>query len=160
MIRTVKEGKHRFTPPMWGLHIGKSITRTVEFDYSCTYLLPEQDQNDWNKLIGKSDLLGPHHTSFRFAWRYNECLNLIDIAAYWYFKGKRSHFKLGELEFNRKYEFTIKEGFNGSRNSVFWYINGQDHFVLPFDFPLIGWKLGPYFGGNNPAPHEMKILIK
>lgn len=154
----VQRGKHRFTPPVWGLHIGKSMTRTIVFDKSCRYDIGAE-QDDWNKLFGKCGLSGPHRNSFRFAWRYNKKLDLIDIAAYWYINGKRSFYKLGELDFNRSYEFRIVEQFMGSRNGVYWYINGQDHFVLPAKLPYIGWKLGPYFGGNRPAPKQMKIEI-
>lgn len=160
MIRKVHKGFHRFTPTMWGLHIGKSITRTIIFDKSCAYKLAGADQDDWNKLFGKSCLLGPHKTSFRFAWRYNRELDLIDVAAYWYTNGHRRILKLGELEIGTRYEFSIKEQFMGSRNGVYWYINGQDHFVIPWNMPLIGWKLGPYFGGNMPAPRNMKIVVK
>ncbi len=141
---------------MWGLNFGRGISRKVVFDPSCVYDLVSNDRDDWNKLFGVCSLRGPHHTSYRFGWRYNAKTDLIELAAYWYQRGVRGWFKLGEVSHSRPYNMQIKRKNKG----VEWVINGQRGFALGGELPLIGWKLGPYFGGNNPAPKNMQIEIR
>lgn len=148
----VRPGKHRFTPPMWGPAIG-GISRWISFDASCRYDLGGPDQQDWNKLIGVCGWRGPHYNSYRFAWRYNQRIDLIELSAYVYIKGKRHIYLLGQVSIDLPMNYEIRQH-NGMIQFV---INGNLSVQLPGRIPYIGWKLGPYFGGNNPAPHQMKI---
>lgn len=150
----VQQGKHRFTPPMWGLHIG-GISRRISFDPSCRYDLNGADQMDWNKLIGVCGWRGPHHNSYRFAWRYNQRIDLIELAAYVYSNGKRHIYPLGQVSIDLPMNYEIRQ----CKGIVQFVINGNMPVQLRGKIPYIGWKLGPYFGGNNPAPKQMKIEI-
>lgn len=155
MIYSVKKYDHYFTPKIWGLKFGRGIKRTVKFDKSCVYTLPNFEQSDWNKLFGISYLIGVHRHSYRFGWRYNPLTGFIELSAYCYQGGVRSYQELGEVSFDRLYTLEIEQ----KGNKVVFLVNGQIHAVLVGKLPLIGWKLGPYFGGNFPAPHKMKIEI-
>lgn len=171
MIRSVKKGKFRFTPPGWGLHLGMKMQRKVMFYPSCKY-----DQgDDWNKLYGKAPItlrsIGelfirilkwikpswfkwlkvPHHKeSHRIAWR---CLNdEIQIAAYWYKNGVRHHYKFSvarTLESQNSY-------IEGRKGKVYFY-HHNSMYVIPGKWPWFGYKLSTVFGGNDPATHNMQI---
>lgn len=153
MIRTVRKYDHWFTPKMWGFNFGRRIKRTVKFDKSCVYTFLNEDQLDWNKLFGVSYLTGVHRHSYRFGWRYNPLTNLIELSAYYYQNGIRQVKELGEVGFDREYELIIEQ----KKDKVIFVVNGQIEAILTGKLPLIGWKLGPYFGGNRPAPKQMKL---
>lgn len=154
MNRIVKKYDHRFTPPMWGLKLGRGISRKVRFHKSCNYILPYPDQEDWSKLFGVAYLSGVHQHSYRFGWRYKG--GFIQIAAYVYQGGARHVFPIGEVMVERDYDFEIRQ----NNNLVEFIVNGNIGTQIIGKLPLIGWKCGPYFGGNYPAPHKMQIIIK
>jgi hypothetical protein len=141
---TIKKGKHS---PFWRfprLYIKpKGIRIYVIFTESCKYTLNSEDQLDWNKMAGFSR--GKHHTdSLRLVWRWNPSIQKIEVGEYRYKNGERISSVIKTVDLYTTYKFTLMlhEG----------------------NYPWWGYKLFPYFGGNNPAPHDihfqylMKIL--
>ncbi len=153
----IKKGKHSS-----GLHFGPFFTNKIsfsaEFSESCIYNLGNSDQFDINKLIGFSN--GFHHkNSARIGWRAKG--EQIEIVTYCYVDGVRIREEImGLVAPGEKFFCVIKEigdlwvlQFQSlSHFSKFYVKRGKQTFW--------GYKLYPYFGGNNVAPHNMEIKIQ
>lgn len=130
----------------------------VRFDSTCIYTTQNpKNQGDINKLYGFSDNSSAHHDySARFGWRWNK--NEQSLQAYIYNDGKRSFTDLGIIEIGKEYKCSIA-------------VEG-DHYIFKVDDKLtavprastssiaVGYKLFPYFGGDEVAPHDINIYIK
>jgi hypothetical protein len=165
MTLRIHKGNHRATGWLWRLRLWigkKTIRKQVIFDFSCKYELPGNDQYDTNKLFGIGYLWSHHKDSARVGWRWDIDLNRFIISAYCYINGDRQIHELGEVLANKPYviEIAITDSMYifkiTKENSA--TVGGAiiDHYHRKkFSFPL-----GLYFGGNKPAPHDMKIQIK
>lgn len=135
-----------------------SLNFTVIFDSSAIYTSQDpQNQADINKLYGFSDNNANHHLfSARFGWRwYNHSLELL---AYIYNDGKRSWRKLDHVTIGKPVTCSIKV----SGSHYIFAVNGKKT-ILPRKSKTTkaaGYLLYPYFGGNESAPHEIRIWIK
>lgn len=148
----IRKGKHRpLTIP--GLVLSRSISRTVTFTPSCRYDIGE-DQKDWNKLFGVGFFPHHHKKSYRFAWRYDPEYDVIQIGAYWYIDGERRASVIDVVGINKPVKLMLD--YDG--DVALWRVNGNVCWAILGDWPCIGYKLGPYFGGNQTAPHD--IIIK
>lgn len=160
MVYTIKKGKHRACPPMIGLFYDKKVmSRRVTFDRSCAYTLPGEDQEDINKLFGIGYFPSHHTDSARFGWRYNPSTDKIEILAYCYVNSERLIYPLASFDFNK--EYTLELQINDDTYSFYVQTNfAKFGFAIPKTHKKVfGFPLGLYFGGNNPAPHKMKIKI-
>lgn len=122
---------------------------------SCIYTINGEDQCDINKLFGLSDSNDHSEHSARFGWRYYN--DRIEIVSYVRRNGNFYYEYMGSVnpnEVNRykieildtKYRFTFNDKvFDMDRTSNF--IGSR-------------YRLYPYFGGNNVAPHDIFIKIK
>lgn len=180
MILEVKKGSHRFRPSWPRLVFRKHMSYTVTFLPSCRYDIGA-DQGDWNKLFGVGKLSWraflelfihlakwikpnwfdwlkvPHHKeSYRTVWRYNIDLGKIEVGAYWYDDGIRHVEIIGSCRINELIELGLLE----ILEMIHWKVNGFSRVITPGKWPSIGYKLGAYFGGNRPAPHDIKIEMK
>ncbi|HTN47099.1 MAG TPA: hypothetical protein VL098_12180 [Flavipsychrobacter sp.] len=128
------------------------------FDSSCIYTTVDPvNQEDINKLYGFSDCNTLHHAnSARFGWNWMN--GKMHIHAYYYADSVREFKELGTVALNKeiicsiellpeKYVFTL----NGKKDTV------QRHCS---DTVASGIKLLPYFGGDEPAPKDVRIKIK
>jgi len=135
-----------------------SLTFKAVFDSSCIYTSQNPDnQADINKLYGFSDCSTLHHAnSARFGWNWMN--GQMHIHAYCYVDSVRQYKELGTVELNKeisckievlpeKYIFTL----NGKQDTMQRYCS---------DTIAYGVKLFPYFGGDEPAPHDLRIKIK
>lgn len=165
MTFTHPKGKHRAGPiywlRWWPLLIGRrSISRKVRFYFTAKYDHPGiYDDEDVNKLFGIS-FLRPHRNSARYGWRYDPMLEKVILSAYCYINGERHIIDLCRAYFNKNYECEI--------------IITDSHYLfrVTYDYEIVaeqmiskghnkklGWLLGPYFGGNNPAPHTFTFQL-
>jgi len=131
----------------------------VHFDNSAIYTLPDVDQHDINKLTGFSDNRS-HHQRFsaRFGWRYSD--NALRLFAYVYNNSNWIEQELSEIEINQTYTCGIKVK---GDYYIFYIEELQIEVMMPRAATTdnaIGYKLYPYFGGNNVAPHDIKIWLK
>lgn len=157
---TIKKGRHRARPLRLGIYFNKKrIAFKVMFDSSCKYDIGE-DQEDCNKLFGIGYFPNHHKESARFGWRYNENTNLIELLSYCYVDGKRVIEYITSIQFNRwvLLSLSIEKG---------RYIFGakKDEFETSFQTnhyhnKKIGYRLNPFFGGNQTAVHDTKIEMK
>jgi hypothetical protein len=160
----VKKGAHYFWPRMIGILIGNTIERLVEFNRTNSYQFASEDQLDVNKLFGIGYPWSHHKNSARWGWNYNPENNRIRLYAYCYNRGIRSIDYVCDVPknvfialkidvFENKYVFTAMDGTNR------WRVLGEAS-VLHSHEKKIKYILGCYFGGNNPSPHDMNIIIK
>ncbi|MFC5412020.1 hypothetical protein ACFPMF_22035 [Larkinella bovis] len=135
-----------------------SLSFNVTFDNSAIYTSKlAENQNDINKLYGFSDCNTHHQTaSARFGWNWRD--DSLRIYAYCYRNGERFSQELGTAELNQpanyklsivgdKYVFTFK-----GQETTFarGCPNGQN---------TNRYRLFPYFGGDEVAPHTITITI-
>lgn len=136
----------------------KAFSFRAIFDSSAIYatVLPE-NQDDINKLYGFSDSMTHHHrNSARFGW--NWAGNALHIHAYTYEHGMRRSKELGTVPLHQAidYRIAVEPGIyrftvNGHTDTM---TRGSD------DTLARGYKLLPYFGGDEPAPHDIVIRIR
>ena len=133
----IRKGKHnvkRFPKILWNI---RAINLCFRFDSSAIYKTQNPlNQNDWNKLFGFSRGYH-HHNSIRLAWRWNPKIEKIELAKYMYKKGSRSYEIIGATDINQSK--TVKLEFNEG-------------------IPLC-YLLYPFFGGDETAPHDIRIEI-
>ena len=155
---TIKTGSHEVENNVNSLYSSNSMRFQAIFDSSCIYktVIPE-NQNDINKLMGFSDCSSPHQSnSARFGWNWRE--NALRIYAYIYVDGARQEKELGTVQLEKTSTFSLKT--NG--NTYVFTLNGQET-VMPRHCSAgtgIAYKLLPYFGGDEPAPKDIKIKIR
>jgi hypothetical protein len=112
---------------------------------------------DINKLIGFSDC-NTHHqvNSARFGWNWME--GKLHLYAYCYNNGERSYKTLTTVPLGASQHLKM---YLADNNYIF-QVNGKND-TMPRSCSsntIAGYKLLPYFGGDEPAPHTVKIRIK
>jgi hypothetical protein len=155
MIYTICKGQHyTINRSLSSIHLGtRSMIRVVRFTDSCLYQLTDPScVDDINKLFGFS--YGRHQSnSVRFGWRCKA--GNLALFAYCKKDGKTIVKKVIDVKPNLFYTCEIYVGMGYVRFTV----NDKDVFVTIDYNPSIGYSLLPYFGGNCPAPTDVKIMI-
>ncbi len=130
----------------------------VKFDSSAIYqTVDPTNQKDINKLYGFSDNNAPHHQfSARFGWRWLN--NALHIFAYTYNNSVLDLKEIGTVVLGAENDYSIKVA---GENYIFT-LNGV---VLNMarastTTKADGYQLFPYFGGDENAPHDIRIWIK
>jgi len=156
-VYKIKEGQHRSSVCIKTLAHHTLMFEAI-FDGSAVYTTSDPvNQHDINKLYGFSECNQRHHkNSARFGWRW---LNgNLEIHAYVYNDGERSSQFITNVSLNKSYKYSIE-----------MY---DDYYVFRVDNESIKmtrtnncdtglfYMLFPYFGGDEKAPHEIKIQIR
>jgi hypothetical protein len=167
MIFRIPAGRHRARPLRFGIWWNKkSFTWNVQFTDSCRYDLKSNDQYDMNKLCGVGFIPGFHHKdSARFGWRYSDKKGMIELSAYCYVDGNRVINHICFCEIGKTYRIQLRALY---RNYVFEcdeisnkYLKPTGGIVVkPNHMKKLQYRLGIYFGGSSPCPHEIKIDLK
>jgi hypothetical protein len=155
---TIRAGEHYCEHNSYPFFEAPALYFTVQFDSSAIYQSKDpKNQHDENKLYGFSDNNSLHHQfSARFGWRW--CNGELELSAYTYNKGVCSDKVLGAVAIGVEnkcaiivkgdhYDFVV----NGVTTSVpraSKTVNAK------------GYKLLPYFGGDEVAPHTVTIKIR
>jgi hypothetical protein len=131
---------------------------TVRFDSSCIYqtALPE-NQLDINKLYGFADN-DAHHQLFsaRIGWRWSE--GALRLFAYTYNNGVRASKELALVPIGKEVHCAIKIS-----DAFYVFTVDEKTELMPRQSAMSvakGYQLYPYFGGDEAAPHEVRIWIK
>lgn len=151
----IKQGTHgngSFKPILFP----KQMSRTVIFDESCKYDLIDSDQYDVNKLFGLGFF--PHHiqTSARFGWNWNIKNEVIDIFSFIHRQGKFYFDFMTFIEIDKPITLTLFI----QRRQVIFEAQKKTAFITKseqLNTNPLAYELRPYFGGNETAPHDMKI---
>jgi hypothetical protein len=158
VMYTIKQGeqycdKNGYTPVKYS-----ELKFKVKFDSSAIYTTIEAgNQKDINKLFGFSDNNAQHHQfSARFGWRWSD--NALRLFAYTYNDSKRSMKEIGTVELGAESDCSIK--INGDK--YIFTLNDKQLEMPRTSTAAIaeGYKLYPYFGGNEMAPRTISIWIK
>jgi len=135
-----------------------SITASVTFDSSAIYsTVDPSNQADINKLLGFSDCGTEHQVnSARLGWSWNG--NAVVIYAYAYVNKERISRPLGPVALNKAFDCFVKadKGFYIFKAGE--YIDSIPRYCNSHTGSR--YKLYPYFGGDETAPHDMKIVIQ
>lgn len=157
----IKKDEHSSSPVYLKLFIGKSIQFQAVFNESAKYIFEgeaSKNQSDVNKLFGFSDCSDSHmENSARFGWRWFN--NELQILAFTHKDGKFSSTPMGAAEFNKVYNYSISLS-----NDKTKYIYKFNNKTIEMDRGCSsnkakGYLLKPYFGGDQVAPHDIKIKI-
>ena len=130
----------------------------VKFDSSAIYTTEDSiNQYDINKLYGFSDNNAAHQQfSARFGWRWSN--GALRLFGYVYNDGIRRFKELGMVKIGVENTCSIKV-----ENGVYRFGLNDKTDTLFRKSPTaraIGYRLYPYFGGDEPAPHDINIWIK
>lgn len=165
------KGKHRAKPLYWLrwwplLIRPRKIGRQVMFFFDSKYDLPDGDQEDHNKLFGVA-FGGVHKHSARFGWRYSPDKKKFILSAYVYTNGNRIMEDLCVCVANHWYQcdLVIVDTSMGKYYQFLVYDErGQSladgYGIKKRGQSFFGFLLGPYFGGNRPAPNRISIDLK
>ena len=156
-IFTIRAGQHYSE----GNHYRNIETSTqkfiVRFDSSAIYRTVDPlNQFDINKLFGFSDNNSAHHQySARFGWRWSD--NALRLFAYVYNDGVVSSKELTTISLNTDIHCSIKI----SGNKYVFTVNESIYEMSrkAQTEKAVGYQLYPYFGGDETAPHDIKIRI-
>lgn len=156
VVYVIPKGEHR-SQGGFALVTGNKFRFKATFDSTAIYQTVEPiHQADANKLYGFSDCYSPHHSnSARFGWRWLD--GKLEILAYCYQDGERHNELLDSVALNKSYDYEIEI----QADAYLFRLNGVEKKMprgcsgRPF-----GYKLYPYFGGQEVAPHEVRIKIQ
>lgn len=131
---------------------------SVRFDSSCMYRTADvQNQWDINKLYGFSDNEAAHHQfSARIGWRWSE--GALRLFAYTYNNAIRESKEINTIPIGAEINCSIKVG-----KTNYLFTVGENSVTMPrlsTTAVAKGYQLYPYFGGDETAPHEVRIWIK
>lgn len=168
---TIKKGNHSAN----GINIKSHKSRTdfafaCTLDQSCYYDLGNNNNMDINKIYGLTWGLDPLNNSFRIGWN---CYRQNGLIQYFYYThnykirnpGPADAYDktlLFELPPNTRVSFAME--LLRYPGTIRIHIEGMPNvFDVPFDFngvPLTGFFNYPYFGGDEGAPHTMKLTLE
>lgn len=131
---------------------------TVRFDSSCIYQTTDpENQWDINKLYGFSDNNATHQEfSARFGWRWSE--GALRLFAYTYNNSIRNSRELAVVPIGKNISCAI-----GVTNETYVFSVGEKTETMPRlskTATAKGYQLYPYFGGDEAAPHEVRVWIR
>ncbi len=157
-VYTIKKGEHSSGNNFKG-QTSEVLKFEAKFDETAKYkTVLASNQYDINKLYGFSDCNQQHHNnSARFGWRWFK--DKLEIHAYVYNGGVRSSKLIKSVGIGETHNYEL------SIQSNDYYRFKVDGTVVDLDRDdncEIGvyYKLYPYFGGDETAPHDITITIK
>jgi hypothetical protein len=155
-LYTIAEGQHSCDKSTFVTEDFDTLAFTAKFDSSAIYktTIPN-NQADINKLYGLSDCGSLHQVnSARFGWRWYH--DHLEIWAYTYNDSVRDYKLVGTVSFN---EFNTYKIIFAEAKYIF--LLNDKRIEMPRHCSAIakGYKLYPYFGGDETAPHTIKIWI-
>ena len=157
-LHTIKQGAHYAETNRFEIFRETGVWFSVIFDSSAVYsTLKSENRYDINKLYGFSDCSSAHHAnSARFGWRWNG--ESVDILAYTYVNSIRQTKLLGTASIGEAGEYSLTIDKNVYR---FGYKGQVVEMPRYCDTDKVtGYKLFPYFGGDETAPHDISVYIR
>ncbi|MCU0430617.1 MAG: hypothetical protein MUF42_11670 [Cytophagaceae bacterium] len=153
----IPSGKHETKNPLT-FRLQNRISVEVKFDQSAIYQTSsDENQADINKLFGFSDC-GSHHqqNSARFGWRWYK--NRLEILAYCYSNGSRIEpVLIDTVAINEVHQLTLEM----IKDQYLFSCNNKTVKVPRIcGFKGLRYFLFPYFGGDESAPHDIRIWMK
>lgn len=152
-IFKIKEGDHKSSNSLEFTN-KSSWDFKFQFDSSSIYkTIDPINQWDVNKLIGISDGGLHQKNSARFGWRWFD--GKLELMAYTHYRGNFEFQKITDIEIGKEYIGTIQYG-----EEYIFICNGVSVFMRrDRNIHTNNYYLWPYFGGDEVAPHDIKIKI-
>lgn len=131
----------------------------VRFDSSAIYQTAlAENQWDINKLYGFSDNNTDHHRfSARFGWNWRD--GALRLHGYVYNNGVVESRELTTVAIGAETVCSIRV----TGGAYLFSVDGKMMAAMPRQSGgerARGYQLYPYFGGDEPAPHDIRILVK
>ena len=155
---TIPRGQHYAASNPYKVTDIRELKFTVRFDSSAIYQT-ENPQNQWdiNKLYGFADNGAMHHQfSARIGWRWSE--GALRLFAYTYNNGGREEKEITTISIGKEVICAIKVN-----SETYLFSVGGKSVTMPrlsTAATAKGYQLYPYFGGNEKAPHDVRIWIR
>lgn len=157
---TIEAGNHYSNEKLPETFTTTHFKFSVVFDSTAVYATSNSsNQGDVNKLYGFSDCGNPDHhvNSARYGWRYYE--GNLQLFAYTYKNGERTETFMKNIDIDTEYICHIEL----IGNTYLFSIDGHDSTVelergCAGESPELT-KLYPFFGGDEPAPHQITIDV-
>ena len=155
---TIPQGSHYSDKSTYRQVDKREMRFTVRFDSSAIYTTTDpQNQYDINKLYGFSDNNSTHHQfSARMGWRWSD--GALRLFAYVYNNGTVSAEEIAAVPVGTEASCLIR----AEDGSYVFSVNDVTR-TMPRRSgagTARGYQLYPYFGGNETAPHEIRIWIR
>jgi hypothetical protein len=155
---TIRQGQHYADENGYKAVEYDELKFLVRFDSSCVYqTIDPGNQEDINKLYGFSDNNATHQQfSARFGW--NWARGALRLYGYNYNSGNRESQEITSIQIGTEYSCSIKiagDKYIFSVNTIVVEMPRQSQTTK-----AIGYRLYPYFGGDEVAPHDINIWIK
>lgn len=154
----IASGAHETTDPIV-FKTTNELKFKAKFDNSAIYTtIDPANQDDTNKLLGLSDCGSLHQTnSARFGWRWVN--DQLEIMAYCYIDGVRPEpLRVSVVKLNIVNNYSI--AFKSDRYIFTVNDTNRVEVLKNCNYTGLRYKLYPYFGGDEPAPHEIRIWIE
>jgi hypothetical protein len=155
---TIRQGDHYADNNNYQAVEYGELKFVVKFDSTAIYqTIDPANQEDINKLYGFSDNASQHQQySARIGWNWTR--GALRLYAYTYNNGSRSSREITSIQPGNVASCSIKV-LDGS------YIFSVNGMVLEMTRESAGdkargYRLYPYFGGDETAPHNINIWIK
>ena len=157
-VFTIRKGQHYADQSSYRTIETSELRFTAVFDSSAIYRTADPaNQDDINKLYGFSDNGTDHHSySARFGWRWSN--GALRLFGYVYNAGKVTSEELAAVAIGSEIRCSIRV----TDGSYLFTVNGNTR-SLPRQSTTPsakGYRLYPYFGGDETAPHDMKIIVR
>ncbi len=156
-VYTIKQGSHSSTTFSIRRASYTAMRFEVTFDSTAVYeTVKPNNQADINKLYGMSDGNSHHHTnSARFGWRWYN--NRLEVLAYTYVNKERKFELIDTVALNKPYVYELR-----LEDNKYVFLLNEKRVEMPraFTGKGEGLLLYPYFGGDEVAPHDIKIVIR
>jgi hypothetical protein len=166
MIYKIHQGAHvcnrRFPIPiLWASEIHYAVC----FDQSAKYeSWIKANQADVNKLTGFTEGFFPHKNSARIGWNYDPVDDVINLFAYCYNRGVRTIKQICTVDIGERFEVRIQA--LPGRWIFYVFTDRAEEGVAIEEIQrakrgkIFGFRLFPYFGGDESAPHEITIDLQ
>ena len=153
----IQKGNHYSDQSVLQLMNKPAITADVTFDSSAIYKSVDPvNQADVNKLMGFSDCGSEHQqNSARLGWSWNG--TALILYAYAYVNSVRVIKTLGPVPLEKPITCSVKAKANYYYFSALSYTDSIPRHCA--GYVESGYKLYPYFGGDETAPHDIRIKI-
>jgi len=157
IIFTIPKNAHYSTHRFLTYFTDNRTDFSFKFDQSAEYDLGNSNQSDINKLFGfaEKSSVNIHKHSARFGWRWID--NSLQILGYAYTEGERKSLLLGTAEIDETYSASII----AHENRYEFIFKEESYFIVRNGaFSSLRKYLSyPYFGGDEIAPHEIRITL-
>lgn len=158
---TFKEGNHYSTPLATRFMLnGANLTGEAYFTQFSIYNLEDEDQLDWNKLVGlKLDYNPVPNHSAMVAWRYNDKTKYFEVSPYFNNNGLILPTQKIVLKPYEVFQWSVQLNGDEARVSV-KYKTQEITKYQKLKKQKLYTSVSPWFGGNRAAPHEVSLFLK